>query len=537
MASPVVLSDAQVFGQQQAPLSDADVFGASQPRVQPMSAGQVASGAATNFIPSTVNLAKNIAQPFMHPINTMHNIGRLLSGGAQELDDAIGLNGPTPAPKTPDEQTFDNLKTYFGNRYGSAENAKNSFAKDPAGVLADASIPLTLGGSSEIALPNALGKTAAIVGKTGEAINPIAAMLKGGSAAIRGIGSGAADVIGGVGTHTGGMPVQEAFAAGAAGGDRAAAFQSNLRGSVPIENVVSDARNAVNQLRANRGAEYRAGMGTVNSDPTVLDLDPVREAIAQSNSIKNFKGVDLSDSTAAIRGKINDKVSQWSALDPAEYHTAAGLDALKQSLGDIKDSTQFGTPERVVANNAYNAVRDQIVQQAPDYAKTMQAYGGASDTINDIQNTLSLKQGANVDTSVRKLQSALRDNVNTDYGRRADLAKILTQNGAPNLMSSIAGQALSPIPPRGLGNLSAGASIAAALFSHNPALLATLPFQSPRLVGEGAYYAGKASGLAGKLLPRRQLAGNAGLAANELGAQNNAPPNATALGQMLLGTR
>jgi hypothetical protein len=56
-------------------------------------------------------------------------------------------------------------------------------------------------------------------------------------------------------------------------------------------------------------------------------------------------------------------------LDPAEFHTPEGIDPLKQKIGDIRDATQYGTPERVAANGIYNAVRQTIVDQAPEYAK------------------------------------------------------------------------------------------------------------------------------------------------------------------------
>jgi hypothetical protein len=107
---------------------------------------------------------------------------------------------------------------------------------------------------------------------------------------------------------------------------------------------------------------------------------------------------------------------------------------------------------------------------------------------------------------LRKLQSTLRNNVNTNFGKRADLAKFLAANGAPRLMEKLAGQALNAWMPRGLGSLGMqlGLEGAAGLFGHAAGaglagaglgVLATMPFMSPRLMGEASYYAGKASTL------------------------------------------
>ena len=162
------------------------------------------------------------------------------------------------------------------------------------------------------------------------------------------------------------------------------------------------------------------------------------------------------------------------------------------------------TPQRVIADRIYQGVRGTIVEQAPKYAKIMHGYEEASKQINEIERTLSLKPDATIDTSLRKLQSVLRDNVNTSFGRRKELAEYLVEAGAPHLMERLAGQALKPGFARGIGRLGAqvGAEIALLLGSSGGHLgsigrLAkaglTLPLMSPKLVGETAYYAGRAA--------------------------------------------
>jgi hypothetical protein len=119
----------------------------------------------------------------------------------------------------------------------------------------------------------------------------------------------------------------------------------------------------------------------------------------------------------------------------------------------------------------------------------MKAYQEASELTKEIERALSLGQKAAADTSMRKLQSLMRNNVNTNYGNRLDLAKQLEAAGGNEIMPAIAGQALNSFTPRGLQGVAAtglgGFGIA------NPATLAALPLTSPRLMGEAAYGLGK----------------------------------------------
>jgi hypothetical protein len=155
----------------------------------------------------------------------------------------------------------------------------------------------------------------------------------------------------------------------------------------------------------------------------------------------------------------------------------------------------------------YNAVKDTIVKQAPEYGKVMKGYEEASAQIREIESTLSLNPKANVDTQLRKLLTSLRDNVNTNYGRRKELVGFLARAGAPNLLYKLAGKSLSNYAPRGLAaNVATGegASALGALALGQPAAAAALgagvAVSSPALVGGAAYGAGAAS-----RLPLRKL--------------------------------
>jgi hypothetical protein len=122
----------------------------------------------------------------------------------------------------------------------------------------------------------------------------------------------------------------------------------------------------------------------------------------------------------------------------------------------------------------------------------MRDYNKGSELLSEIRKTFSQTGKASADTQMRKLQSLMRNNVQTNYGNRQRLMDILEQQGGTDVMPSLAGQALSSPVPRGLANKGAELMTLGASF-YNPALAATLPFQTPRLVGEAVYGAGKAA--------------------------------------------
>lgn len=453
--------------------------------------------AVKNIPASAGKFAKDIVQPIIHPIDTAKAAGNLILGAIQKGANAV------VSPETQLEMGGSFGKEYepyaeavgkfFADRYGGLENLKKTIATDPVGFAADASTVLTLGGSAVAQAPGKVGQVGAAIKSTGEAVNPLNAAMTA-AKPIAGLAGKAVSGVIGQATGAGGESIRTAAKAGMKGGDVAEDFQANLRGRVPMEDVVSDAKGALSNIRQTRGGEYRSGMSGIKSDTTVLDFADIDKAVLKAAQVKNFKGVPISKSTAGVSQEIIDLVDEWKKLDPAEFHTAEGLDALKQAIGDIRDATQYGTPSRTVANQAYNAVKDRIVKQAPEYGKVMKDYEVASDLIREMEKTLSLNAKASVDTSLRKLQSVMRNNANTNYGKRVDLAEMLQEAGASNLMEKLSGQMLSSSTPRGLAKLYPTATGMAALM--NPYALAALPLESPRLMGEAAYYTGKGAGAA-----------------------------------------
>lgn len=302
-------------------------------------------------------------------------------------------------------------------------------------------------------------------------------------AGTKNLAAGATKHILGTSTGTGAESVGTAYRAGKQGGT---AFLENLRGKVPFTDVLDDAKSALSQMRIDKSNQYKQGMAGVSADKTVIDFTPIDSAVNSIKSMGNYKGQVINKNAAGTVDEIADLVNEWKSLDPKEFHTPEGLDALKQAISDIRDTTQLGTAARKAADTAYNAVKGQITMQAPTYAKVMKDYSEASELIKEIERSLVGNQKTAADTAMRKLQSLMRNNVNTNYGNRLDLARTLEGKGA-DILPAIAGQAMSSMTPRGLQGLSASGIAGAGLLTSNPAALAMLPFTSPRLMGEAAY--------------------------------------------------
>lgn len=288
----------------------------------------------------------------------------------------------------------------------------------------------------------------------------------------------------GMTTGAGAETFSTAYRAGKQGGT---SFLDNMRGNVPMTDVLDGAKDALSKMRIDRGNQYRSGMVDISNDKTVINFTPIENAVSSLKTMGNFKGQVINKNAAGTVDEITALVDNWKGLNPAEFHTPEGLDALKKAIGDIRESLQYGTPGRKAADTAYNAVKAQIDMQAPTYAKVMKDYSQASETLAEIERALSLGNKASADTSMRKLQSLMRNNVNTNYGNRLNLANTLESNGA-DILPAVAGQAASSVTPRGLQGLAAtGAGLAS--FT-NPLTLMALPFTSPRVMGELAYGAG-----------------------------------------------
>ena len=448
--------------------------------------GDVAGSAVQNLIPSTGRVIGGVAEAVMSPVKTARSLVDLGAGAIQNalpesLVNAIGADKPS-------QEMASNVGQFYKERYGSMPGFKEALATDPAGVAADAASVLT-GGSLAAARVPGMSRLAEGLKRSASAVDPLANVARGAGAITRGAGSTAAALLGNT-TGAGSEAIKQAYSAGRAGGSKADEFSGNMRGNVPMTDVLDAAKADLSVMQKMKSAEYNSNMASVRGSKEVIDFSGINKSLADAKAKVMYGSQVKNPQAAEALSSIQKEVGDWNKLDPAQYHTPEGMDALKQKIGGIVESIPFeAKTARMVGGDVYNSIKSEITKQAPEYAKTMKDYVAASDQIKEIERALSLGQKSSVDTAMRKLQSLMRNNVNTNYGNRQALARQLEQMGGKDLMPALAGQALNSPTPRGLQALGATGTGVAAFF--NPSVLPLLAAQSPRLAGEAALAAGK----------------------------------------------
>lgn len=154
-------------------------------------------GFLQNTVQSGANFAGNLVNAAIHPLQTVQGLGSIAAGGLQELG---GQNNSNTA-------NFDNLKTYFANRYGGVSNVEKTIYSDPVGFLADLSSVLGVGGGiagvvgkgAELAgaadAADTVGAVSSSLNKAAELSNPLSPVIAGGKAILGGPGGVVSDFL------------------------------------------------------------------------------------------------------------------------------------------------------------------------------------------------------------------------------------------------------------------------------------------------------------------------------------------------------
>jgi hypothetical protein len=481
----------------------ADLYAAPPAPKKPMGYGEMLGQAVVNTPASAGRMISGLYEAVTSPVQTVSGLMDVAAGGLQNVlpkpvTDFINQFETNPEAAKRAVNTANAMGGMYKERYGTLEGIKNTIATDPVGVAGDLSTLLAGGaglarGASAVAGPSRAG--AAISGvadklsTASNVTNPINAMVK-----APGIAYDLASALTKQGlslkTGVGTEPITQAVKAGREGNTT---FVENMRGQVPITQVLDDAKTNLAKMNLDKQKDYRSGMVNIKNDKSVLDFAGIDKAIKDAENLAYFKGKIKDKTAATVLNDIKAKVSDWKKSDPAEFHTPEGMDNLKQSLWE--DFGKLGMEEKTAfsaGKQIYDAVKNQINTQAPEYSKVMKNYTEASDQIKEIERALSLGNKASADTAMRKLQSLMRNNVNTNYGQRLELAKQLEAMGGNEIMPALAGQAMSQFTPRGLQSAT---NIPSSYLAYGagglPLAAIDLAASSPRLVGEAAYKYGQ----------------------------------------------
>jgi hypothetical protein len=440
-------------------------------------------------------------------------IDPLLAGAQLVTGGRGGVSGAVQRlSQEAEEYSQANPASYMGGRIGGAVLPAAGIAKGVGAIpsFARANPYLqgaTVGAVSGAMMPEETGQTGAPMYQqmgqnvaTGGAIGAAIPVVGRG---IQAAGSGIRRGLG-LTTGAGEESIAQALRAGREGNQT---FLQNIRGDVSAMDVLDQAKDALSNMRSARSQAYRQGIQSTMPSaeivagkalpkvPQKLDFAPITGAlddVVQSLKVKTPTGSQFKIGSAEINKieELQDVVKTWKK-DPS-LHTAEGLDALKQRLDALYPDSPMQKQVQRAVTSVRNTVKDTIVAQDKNYAKTMKAYEESISLEREIERALSLNNRSAADTAIRKLQSLTRNNANTNYGYRLELAKALQDQGGQDLMPALAGQALSSFTPRGLAGQGAGIGAALTTLS-NPMAAAVLPLTSPRLVGMGAYGLGRAT--------------------------------------------
>lgn len=496
-----------------------------QPAFDPSTAqertwGQTAREAITNIPSSAGRFAGGVYEAVTHPLQTGQAILDIGAGGVQAMMpqsvlSAVESIDPNPQAAQRARQVAGQVGDIYGSRYGSQSGFKEALATDPVGVMSDVSTVLT-GGAMMAPKASTLST---VLRKGAELTNPITPVVAGVKGVGRAVGA-AVPHVAGMTTGAGATPIKQAYRAGKEGGARGAAFTENMRGRANMTDVLDDARYNLEAMNRAKQAEYRSGMVNLRNDQTVLGFKDIDDALNKAAGQATFKGQVKNQPASDALSKVQKMVDDWKKLDPAQYHTPEGMDALKQQVSGVLEGLSFEQKTaRMTVGGVHSAIKDAITKQAPEYTRVMKDYSEASALIKDIERTLSLGKGASVDTAMRKLQSIMRNNVNTNYGQRATLAAELERQGGRMLQPQLAGQALGNWTPRGIQTATTPlATYGAYTAGGIPGALGTAAASSPRLIGEAAYGAGR---VAGGLTELERIAQRAGYTSEKAKALAN----------------
>jgi len=448
-----------------------------------LSAGEVALGAITSFPSSVKKVATETVEALTSPIQTTKAVLDLGAGILQNLlpEKLVQTIGEDKASR----ELANKVGQFYAEKYGSVESAKRAIATDPASVMADLSTVLT-GGSM---LPTRAAPALATMART---VDPLLATLKATGAVGELVTNAPKQILGktgGIGTE----PITQAYQAGLTGGEQLSTLKQNVRGQVANTDVLDLAKENLRQMNIEKQKEYRSGMIDVKKDATVLKFDNIDKSLQEAAQMVTYEGKIKDADAAKYLSEVAGFVNDYKSSDPTKFHTAIGLDALKQTIGNVlnkippNEKTAYSSVKSI-----YDSVKNEITAQAPTYAETMKAYTQSSDLIMEIERALSLGQKKSADTAMRKLQSVMRNNVNTNYGQRLDLVKQLEAGGNNQLMAALAGQSMADWMPRGMqGALSGTNTLLASSLGGIPAAVLMGAASSPRLIGEGAMLAGQ----------------------------------------------
>lgn len=425
-----------------------------------------------------------------------------------------------------DGKTLQAVSEALGERYGGFDNIKRTMITDPVGFAGDLS--LITGAAGFGMKVSGLTRPANFASAISTKLDPLSIIVetaRGTAPSVRdairrrvpaspAAGQFASDAtasLAGFPSGISGETVSTLFQAGKTrpfGAAPTQPYEAAVAGLREPESVtrktVSLATQSVRNLRGLASQQYKKARQEFGSQAQPINFDDIRQTI-QDLRPENYGTYSRKNMPTSHRAweTMRDMVDDYATAiqkNPAKADPLA-IDQFKKDLYErgSKVAGKFDTDSARIARDAYQGVRQKLVESDPLYDQMMRDYEAAQDELFELESTFSLggKQ-VRSDTANRKLLSIMRNDANTNYGERLSRGMRLAQlDPTGQLMPLLAGQMASSVTPRGLGGVALGGTYAAGGafgLPLSPAALLTLPAMSPRIVGETTLAAGRAAG-------------------------------------------
>lgn len=320
---------------------------------------------------------------------------------------------------------------------------------------------------------------------------------KAASLAIKGLGKAAKSILGKI-TGTG-TAIEEAIASGKSSVGKkviesANDFDRALRGEITGEEIVTNARNALTNLKDIRGANYTKQLEKIKLDKSTLSSvtesleTKLRSLMGRDKfdikAIPTERGVEFDFSTSTlVEGqplieKALKDISTWDDI------TASGLDILKKRISTYAGQVKRGTPAESFLTQLKSSIDSGLKKEIPGYKEMTKGYSEATNLIKDIESGMMLrKEGMTgrirADMTLRRLMSAMRDNQEL----RKDLVSALSNESA-DLVAQTAGYSMRSIAPLGLAGTGPALVTNTVIATMNPYFWPVVAASSPRVSGE-----------------------------------------------------
>lgn len=356
-----------------------------------------------NVPSSSYNLGKNVVDAVSHPIDTAINIGKIVKGvgakvaqlGVEAVTDSNSDIYKRAVVGNEDTQRFDNIISFFKDRYGSVDNLKKTAIEDPAGMAADISALFTGGGAlatkvGTVSKLSALNEVGSTLSKVGQATEPINLLSKAKSAVGNSV---VGNVISDISPTSYKMQQGQVVKALELTPGDLSRIQTSTGNDVTrfivdknlIKNTPEETAHALGELRQLTKGEVRSEVGRVSSVYNSVDVPYVKDGL--NVILKDVKGVAGQEKVAQeIESLANKEKYTLSDIQRAKELLDENSNVYSK-LGSVKENSQA----KGLANlreNMKTFIEDEVTKNTNGQTNIKQLN-------NDVQTSYSIEEAIN----------------------------------------------------------------------------------------------------------------------------------------------